>query len=316
MSAKILTNKKVEFKAPFLLDKAALLELGELVESERSKLEATRNRRIEEHVKERLSTSSYAGIPAPEAEEIVRSSLPYRLESSNLSFTFKLDDGSECVSEGMRDAVIALEDSPHTPIALKIHIESAQVRVDLDIAPFMTRAAILEAGPAGDAGASSVWFSLKTWLDARESPWIARTLKAWGSALGITSLAGFALLGMGVFGSSHDPVRESAIELLEGGISPAETSRALELVMQKIFELNAPAAQTASVAETTLIWVLLVMATIWLISVPIPNVRFGLGKARFRHTVGRLWIWVLTRGLPFLVISAVLVPLVSKLIGA
>jgi hypothetical protein len=230
--AEFIPKTEGKFSGPWLLDRAALGALDDIIKEQWSRLEAYRQREIDAKV---LALAPYAGVN-PDLEQIrERARSDYSGDSRRITLTVASGHGIRVASfrEAMDD--VSCQTQRITKITVTLNCGGISGDIVVPTADFSQSLSII-ALPEASEPAVELFIKLNRWADDYKPHWL-RKLRGLAPPL-IWMLALLIVIAVLVIGmvtgsySETEPLNESIRALVAKGIKPEDYGHALELLLR------------------------------------------------------------------------------------
>ena len=244
MSEMIRKTESTYF-GPWLLDKAALDALDEIIDEQWARLEAHRKRRIDNAVRrerDRLRKSdSNAGLSEGkrkvEAQEI-RQRLENDYPDDGRTIILTLLSGNKVRANSIREAANDLHCQDQEVAKVEVKLRCGGIRGDLVVpTPDKNHGLSLVTLPEASEQADELFVRLNRWSEEYKPDWFRRLH---GSPPGVVVFLGGSLMILvsmiGMFTgsiSTKNALKDEARKLVIKGVKPEDYGRALEILLQQ-----------------------------------------------------------------------------------
>jgi hypothetical protein len=314
MSTLIYSTQKA-FDGPWLVDRASLLQLGEIIDA----ISARFSEASAEHINAELlkTLERYS----PENRENNRDELlevlrrRYKL---NKTITLSLSDSKYVNAESVAELVSLPELGDQLATGLEVEIETVQrsVRIKLEKNLFGGTSRLnIRTSPEIDELARQAFMDVQYWAISNQAPlWQRLWTNYYWYFVFVWCLALFVSTSFLPTNSQsiEQELRPAAIEILKDGISNENLPKAIELLLRTEFKV--PVAEVkhqlppwfkllffGGLATTIVLWFR-------------PSLEFGIGRSVTRIARWRWWLRFVGITLPSFIFASVLWPHVSQLI--
>jgi hypothetical protein len=230
--AEFVRKTESKFSGPWLLDRAALGALDDIIEEQWSRLVAYQKREIDAQV---LALAPYAGVD-PDLEQIrERMRSDYSGDSRRITLTMASGHGIRV--DSFREAMDDVSCQEHQITRVKVTLNCGGISGDIVVptADFSQSLSVI-ALPEASEQAVELFIKLNRWADDYRPHWL-RKLRGLAPPLiwVLALLIVIAVLVIGIVTGSYsetDPLNESIRALVAKGIKPEDYGRALELLLR------------------------------------------------------------------------------------
>jgi hypothetical protein len=316
--SEVVYSTNLELEGPWMLDRAALCELDEILKKIHDQLAERVEQKVESDLDEYLrlrnpEDNDYEGSKQNKKEYLENI---HKLEAY---VGFGVSKNKKIVDKTIENILITPEFSDESPVSFEakyeLHTDGfKQIQVELNSGYSIRPRLSITLFPSTDHLIREAYAELKTWAQKHEPSLL---LKMWAKARFVAwfiwgQLVVFTLIAYASVLSAELQYENKAKVLLENGLSDEEALEALELVLRD--QYNIPYVEPTQIDFSPGWWelALLVGLVICLIVTVRPPLILGVGKdeKKLRHWKG--WIKFVSVGLPLFLLTSVIVPLVLK----
>lgn len=309
----VAATHKVDI-APWLLDRAQLQKLAEVLEEHWAILEERRGALVDQMVSRKVRAAERAAgnekLSREARAEVRRSAKEAILGTYSMrvqrTVVMAHRDGHKTQGASLLDVLRQPELEQKHVESLKVEWRHAEIYLNLSIRGWAMQGASLEisTGPDDAVESRHLFTSLSDFFSTSDiAP--SRGLRAWaayGHLMSVCLLAGFALLMLVVLaaGGAHQSNREAARVLLQDGVSANEVPQAVELILRERYPTAAPGAQR--LFPTWMVWAsVFVCVSLVVLLVHPRGPEFGVGHGKNRIKMWRRWVKFVTYTVPLAV---------------
>jgi hypothetical protein len=284
--AELLYPLSGDFRGPWLIDFQRLEELDRILDTTWTRLLAHRDERIKQET-DKESQKIPVGKREAERkwiEQRATANVEYKPPSRALNIKFR--SGKSLKASSFKEASLERAIQDELPSAFSVRMTAARIEIEMDLERYTDHRLSFSVAPANTTISKEIAHDIERWVKANRP---ARWVSFW-RASGATIWYPFMLilfLSLAFFTTDVDTYKKQlkaeARELLKGGLSEQEKSRALEiLVTLESDYVPADFPQTARPSTSWFWWLAGIGGLVCtLISFP-PRTHFGLGKGENR----------------------------------
>lgn len=304
-------STRANLEGPWLVDKSALTELGEIVETIAKRFENANQDFID--AKAAKEFCDYKGDDRDDRMSSRRSELA-ELYTVSKTLSLSLSD-SKSVREESVERLLSSPDLIHeAPTGLSIKIESHHRDA---VVVFHRGSLTVETSPQADELSGEAFAALHLWASTHQAPWWQR---AWKNYYWPAVFGWFALILMlasaytDVTKVTAESVRPAAKQLLDRGITDKDVPKAVEILLR--LQLHEPLA--AGKKEEMPTWAKIVSLGGLVCVVGLffrPPLLIGIGRNVRRIGRWRLWMHIVSATIPGFIFISVAWPYISTILG-
>jgi hypothetical protein len=237
--AEIIRKTESKVMGPWLLDRAALVALDEIIDEQWSRLEAHKQDQIEASVRAEQDRPRKSD-PNPERDVAnlrQRAREDSRYSGDGRTITLTVTSGNKIRVHNFREAIDDVNCQGHLITKLEVKLYSGGIRGDLVVptADFSQGLSLI-ALPEASQQADELFVRLNRWADEHKPDWLRRIrgvdpIFIW--ILGALAFGLFLMIGLitGIV-SATDSVGKAVRDLVAKGVKPEDYGRALELLLR------------------------------------------------------------------------------------
>lgn len=304
-------STQAELDGPWLVDRPALKELGEIVETIAQKFESANQDFIEAKVDKVFGTHQ-GGDDRDKKDSYLRELQQKFPVKKAVSLALSR---SKFVKEESIDRLLSSPDLlDEAPIGLRIRIESAERQANV---VFREAELNIDTSPQTDELAREAFVTLQQWASANQAPLWQRIWKKRYMLFVIGWMFVSLILGS-IFANTDvmtkNSIKPAADQLLQNGITDKDVPKAVEILLR--LELKEPIAESKK--EEIPLWVKVFvlggLVSLALLSVRPPQL-IGIGRNVQRIDRWRKWIHFLSITIPGFILVSVAWPYASTVLG-
>ena len=322
--AEIIRKTESKFVGPWLLDRAALVALDEIIDEQWSRLEAHKQGQIEDTVRavqdrvRKLGSNAASNAGEFDVDSLrERAHQDSRYSGDGRSIVLTVTSGNKIRAHSFSEAINDVNCQGHVISKLEVKLYCGGIRGDLvvptaDISQGLSLIALPEASEQAD----ELFVRLNWWAEEHKPDWLRRTrgispIFTWILALLVFVLVLVIGLMTGIV-SETNTLGEAVRDLVAKGVRPEDYGRALELLLRLSSEY--PKQYGALHLPAWLVGVAITMATIATLLSFQARTAFEIGKGAASVLRQKRYDWFLRKAIPSFFIFGVLASAVGSLI--
>lgn len=233
--AEIIRKTEATFFGPWLLDKAALDSLDEIIDEQWTRLESYRKQRIRNAVRRDRNRLTKAGLTPERSEaEEVRRRLENEHPDDGRTITLTLASGNKVRVNNFGEAADDVNCKAAKITKMEVRLCCAGVIGELKVpASGKNHELSLLTLPEASEQADELFVKLHRWAEQHKPTW---TRQLCGTRMSfmipIVAAIFFAIFGTMLTSSFKETWKDEVRELVDKGVTPADHSKALELLLR------------------------------------------------------------------------------------
>jgi hypothetical protein len=317
--ADIIRKTETKIAGPWLLDRAALLALDEIVDDQWSRLEAYKQSQIEEAVRAELDRPRKSD-PNPKRDlENVRRNIQQdpRYSGDGRTIVLTVQSGNKIRVRNFREAINDVSCQGQVINKIEVKLYCGGIRGDLVVPTADAKQELsLIALPEASEQADELFVRLNRWADEHKPDWLRRLrgmfpLFTW--VFGLLIFVMFLMLGL-MTGAVRETntLGQSVRDLVAKGVKPEDYGRALELLLQ--MSTAYPKQYAALDLPPWLVGVAITMAVIATLMSFQAHTAFEIGNGAASVSRQKHYDWFLRKVVPAFFIFGVLASAVGSFV--
>ncbi len=309
----------LEIEGPWLVDRAALDELDQIIEREFSVLVKRNEDELKKEVQHFIEKRKAIELDeaklerrARDEEKSLRERWDYRRERRVSVDIGHVTVNGNSVAEAAKHPVLANA----TPRGLWARFEVGYTECELSLGRWDRASARLEVR-CSDAGTrNSLFGAMRQWVEKAAPP---KWQQLWYRVGAVPLWLGFSFIAPVFFvvinalsSQGGNPYRQEAHDLLRHGLSPDKQSKAIELLLALVSDYR-PTSEKVTVPIWSYIFLFGALLVCIALSIG-PKVIVGLGRGESRIRSWRRWFSILFWGIPAWIVSVVAGNLLARLL--